>query len=542
MSEFVKHVPCGSCGSSDANSLYDDGHTHCFACGVTVFDDDTIPQTNGGPRMSGDFLTGEFMALPKRGLDEETCRKMGYRVGRDKRGNPVQIADYRNGDGVLVAQKIRGQDKTFNVVGGGKDMPLFGQHLWPASGRRVVVTEGEIDALSVAQACGLSWPVVSLPNGAQSAKRSIQRALEWLCGFETVVLAFDMDDPGRAAAAECAPLFPPGKCAIAELPRKDANEMLVAGQVKELASSLWNARTYRPDGIVTPRDIRSRVLSPPVVGLPYCIESLNQYTYGRRIGDVIGFGAGTGIGKTDLMTQQIEFDVNTLGLTTGLLYLEQDVGETGKRIAGKMAGKRFHVPDGSWQQSELDTAWDTLEAKNKLYLYDSFGTMSWDRIREKIRYMIYSLGCQSIYLDHMTALVAGEEDERKTLDAIMGEVAGLAKGNCVFHYVSHLATPEGKSHEAGGRVEGKHFRGSRALQFWSYFMWGIERDKLNKDPSVRSRTTIRNIKDRYTGDCDGRTFRLEYDRETGRLIDKGEFQEGADSGDHGFKDESSSDF
>jgi twinkle protein len=31
-SEFVAHVPCGSCGSSDANSLYTDGHTYCFAC------------------------------------------------------------------------------------------------------------------------------------------------------------------------------------------------------------------------------------------------------------------------------------------------------------------------------------------------------------------------------------------------------------------------------------------------------------------------------------------------------------------------------
>ena len=37
-----------------------------------------------------------------------------------------------------------------------------------------------------------------------------------------VVLMFDMDEPGREAAAECAPLFSPGKCAIAELPVKDA--------------------------------------------------------------------------------------------------------------------------------------------------------------------------------------------------------------------------------------------------------------------------------------------------------------------------------
>ena len=31
-SEFVRHMPCDNCGSSDANSLYTDGHTFCFVC------------------------------------------------------------------------------------------------------------------------------------------------------------------------------------------------------------------------------------------------------------------------------------------------------------------------------------------------------------------------------------------------------------------------------------------------------------------------------------------------------------------------------
>ena len=30
--EFVEHIPCPECGSSDANSLYSDGHTFCFKC------------------------------------------------------------------------------------------------------------------------------------------------------------------------------------------------------------------------------------------------------------------------------------------------------------------------------------------------------------------------------------------------------------------------------------------------------------------------------------------------------------------------------
>ena len=56
-----------------------------------------------------------------------------------------------------------------------------------------------------------TWPMVSLPSGAASAKKAIQNNLELLQGYEEVVLFFDNDEPGRKAAKECADLLPPGK-------------------------------------------------------------------------------------------------------------------------------------------------------------------------------------------------------------------------------------------------------------------------------------------------------------------------------------------
>ena len=35
-SNFLYHTPCGNCGSSDANSVYDDGHSYCFSCNTTT--------------------------------------------------------------------------------------------------------------------------------------------------------------------------------------------------------------------------------------------------------------------------------------------------------------------------------------------------------------------------------------------------------------------------------------------------------------------------------------------------------------------------
>ena len=176
----------------------------------------------------------EFMPLNKRGISEETCRKWGYGVGSHK-GKKCHVANYRNHQGVLKAQKLRLADKQFAWVGDTKSVGLFGEHLWETNGKRVVITEGEIDALSVSQVFENKWPVVSLPNGAQSAQKAIANSIEWLESFKEVVLCFDMDEAGRKAANACAHLLSPGKCKIVhEMPGKDPNECLLNGKVKEL--------------------------------------------------------------------------------------------------------------------------------------------------------------------------------------------------------------------------------------------------------------------------------------------------------------------
>ncbi len=59
--------------------------------------------------------------------------------------------------------------------------------------------------------------MVSLPSGAASAKKAIQRAIPWLQGYEEIVLFFDNDEAGRKAAEDAASVLPPGKPNIARL-------------------------------------------------------------------------------------------------------------------------------------------------------------------------------------------------------------------------------------------------------------------------------------------------------------------------------------
>ena len=476
------------------------------------------------------LLSGEFKYLKKRGLTEYTCRKFGYQVGQDKHDTLVQIAPYFDESGAMVAQKIRYANKDFKFIGEPKRATLFGANLWN-KGKKLVVTEGEIDAMSVSQAQNNKWPVVSIPNGAQGAKKSLAKCLDYLNGFEEVILMFDMDEPGRRASAECAELFAPGKCKIASLPLKDANECLVAGREQDIIQAIWNAKPYRPDGLVSVADLMDELTKPVEIGYPWWLKPLTDLTFGRRKGEIYGVGAGTGVGKTDFLTQQIAYDITTLGMKVGTIFLEQKPTETAKRVAGKIKGRRFHVPNSGWSQEELVDAVSGLN--DKLVMYDSFGETEWDVIKGKIRFMAVAEGIELIYLDHLTAM-ANTADERGSLEQIMKEMAGLANElGIIITFVSHLTTPEGRPHEEGGRVTIRHFKGSRAIGFWSYFMFGLERDQQHDDPNLRQVTTFRILKDRFTGQATGETIYLSYDGYSGLLAQI----EGNPFEDSSFKDE-----
>lgn len=521
MSGWIQtHIPCPSCGSSDAASVNDRGWMKCFSCGVNLKVDEDVPVKTRGKQVAKDkplVPFGEYRALTKRGLAEETCRKFGYFVG-EFNGKTVQVAPYYNKEGQLVAQKVRFPNKDFITTGDFKKVSLFGSQLWGSGGKKLVITEGEIDAMTVSQLQGHKWPVVSVPNGAQGAANSIKDNLEWVMSFEEVILMFDMDDPGREAAVKVAELLPPGKAKIASLPLKDANECLVQGKGEEVIRAIWNAREYRPDGIVDIDELIEEIEKPIEMGLPWCFPTLTKYTYGRRPGEIYAVGAGTGVGKTDFLTQQIAFDVTELQERVGVIYLEATPVETGKRIAGKIDGVRYHVPDAGWSLEQLRATLQSL--KGKITFYDNWGSTEWDVIKKKIRFMVVSKGIRLIYLDHLTAM-ADPSNEKESIETLMKEMAGLANElGCIIHFVSHLSTPEGKPHEEGGRVMIRHFKGSRSIGFWSYLMIGLERNQQAEDEDERQTTTLRILKDRYTGQATGKTILLGYDSETGRLFEK----------------------
>lgn len=545
-SELVEqNLPCDDCGSSDALAVFTDGHTFCFAC-RTTHQPDSSGHVKGGrkdvpgtrKRKNMDIIEpGEPEHLPKRRISANTCRRFGYTCSSYK-GRSCQVASYRDDTGSVVGQKLRFANKDFKVVGGSISKILFGQHLFRTGGKQIVITEGEIDALSLAEAWG-KWPVVSLPQGAQSAKKAITANMEWLCSYERVILCFDQDEPGRAAAAEAAALFPPGKAYIAHLTRKDSSEMLQAGESKELVDSIWSAKPWRPDGLVGIDEAADRAMTPVTRGIDWPWPTLTEATYGIRRSEVYCLGAGTGIGKTDVFLQTV-MHLASHKHPVGLFFLEQPVAETVRRLAGKLAGRRFHIPDAGWTAEEYVTAVDSLRTQD-IHLFDHFGSSDWEHIKSRIRYLVQCYNVKDIFIDHLTAFAAHAADEKKALESIMADVASIAQElGCTIYMISHLSTPEGKPHEEGGRVTIRNFKGSRAIGFWSHMMFGLERDQQTENEEERNYTTFRVLKDRYTGNATGLTFKLRYDENTG-LLSEADPTDPFNVDDRGFADESEND-
>jgi len=460
-------------------------------------------------------ITGTIKSIPERNITRSTCDKYG--VTQD---NGRHFYPYTNGAGDTVAAKVRTvADKAFTIKGSFNEAVLFGQSLFNSGGKAVTICEGELDALAAFQMQGSLYPSVSVRNGAQAALKDCKASFEWLNSFDSIVICFDSDEPGKKASKEVAELFS-GKAKVMKHLSgfKDACDYLSQGKEKEFTNAWWRAEEFKPEGIVTISDIKERMLTPAVAGVPWCFDSLTKLTYGRRKGELYGFGAGVGVGKTDVFTQQIAYDIEVLNERVGVIYLEQNVVETAQRVAGKIDRKLYHIPDAGWTRTEYEESVERIDARKQLYMMEHFGAMDWTTVKGIIKYFAKVYDIKMIYLDHLTALAANEQDERRALDGIMADMASLAQSDgLIIHFVSHLTTPEGKAHEEGGRVLEKHFTGSRAIARWSHYMFGLERDKQAADPVVRQTTTFRVLKDRYAGSATGEKFGLHYNKVTGYL-------------------------
>lgn len=538
-SKVVNRVQCPQCQDTGNDNLvmYADGGGKCFACDyVKPKDFTTEPTVQNQVHAKPTALSanGYFKDIDNRGISKRTCEYFMYQCGKFTgylqneyvKDEPVHIANYLDEYGSIVAQKIRNKDKKFTIRGDASKMGLYGQWKYPPNPNVfVTVVEGEIDALTVAEIQGIRFPVVSVPSGAQSARKSIEENLEYLQGFKHVVLAFDSDDAGINAAKDCVELFEPGKVKLARWHEKDPNEMLLKGKASEITQCLFNAVEIRPDKICTATDLLDRITQRPEIGVAWPWQDLTECTLGMREQQLIVVGAAPGVGKTSMVKDIVLNMVLHKEQKVGIFSFEQDAADTIRQLIGGMIGKPLHIPGKWWDENVITKMAQKLD--RKVFVYDNWGGAKLEDITPKMRYLAKASGVKLFVIDHLTALAAKMDgDERRGIEKAMEMLASLSRElRCSIVLVSHLArdkkvgADKDSSWGSGRRPVLENFKGSGAIEAWADVVLGLSRNADSEDHIEKQILKVECLKARLNGTKRGYSFKLKYNDAEGRYED-----------------------
>ena len=366
-----------------------------------------------------DFLTGTRL------IREDVLKK--FKVGvalytfKGRQLTCVTFPWFNKEDELPTRVKVRAiEDKRYmRLDPSGGPWGFFGWSTVEDSSEEVVLTEGELDALSVYQETGL--PAVSLPNGARSFPPDL---LEQLEQFKTIYIWCDDDVPGREGADMCVKKLGRHRCRVVKSRGgrsdgpKDANEVLVAlSQLRiahhqelaameakggaqneeELASvklrhaeaeaeldmrkMLQAAAEVQHEHVISFRDLRDEVkqqfqddLGNKGTSFGTSLPSLDRILKGHRSGELTIMTGRTGQGKTTVCSQ-ISLDLCEQGVHT--LWGSFEVKNV--RLAAKMLQQHSRASLKHCTDVVFDEAADAFTNLPLWFLgyYGSTGVVLW---------------------------------------------------------------------------------------------------------------------------------------------------------------------
>lgn len=533
-----KNQPC-DCGSSDARQIYEDGSSFCFSCRESIRapkDWETpLENTTETNNWSAEKLREVKEEYPIRGFKERGIYKQvaehyGVKVSYDMDG----IVDHHyypyHKEGQLTGYKVRELPKNFKANVGKVSSGLFGQHLYNG-GKRLVITEGECDAMAIQSAWYKKYkrfyPVVSLRSSTSTNDLVDHR--DWVRNFDEVILWFDKDDNGDKAVKEAAKIIGYDKVKIAKSAEKDANDLWIKSPDSVL-SAIYDSVEYTPAGVLNKEDLWDQLEKyNDLESIPYpdSMSGLNEKLKGMRHGEITLWTSGTGSGKSTLLR---EIAIHLLATTEdklGIISLEESPAETARKMSGMAINRnpaKEEIPI-----EELREGFDKVFGSDRVMVLDHQGSISDGSIMAFLEYMCLS-GCKYLFVDHITIL-ASEGAEGLTgneaIDKIMNDLLRMAKKHNVWiGLISHLRKTDnkGKSFEEGKLPSMDDIRGSGSIKQISMDIIAFARDVGSSDTTKRNTIKTKVLKCRYTG-LTGPSGSLYYDFDTGRLTKGEDFAE-----------------
>jgi len=179
-----------------------------------------------------------------------------YHVGANPADTHVVFPFLR--DGELINHKTRAiADKRDMRTAKGAAPCLFGWQAIPEDARRVVICEGELDALAL---WDYGFPALSVFSGVKNLAW-VDVEYPHLERFSEILLCLDTDDAGREGTNLLLERLGPERCKVVTLPRKDANDCLIDGISREdVALCFAQAEVRDPETLRRASDFTDEVV------------------------------------------------------------------------------------------------------------------------------------------------------------------------------------------------------------------------------------------------------------------------------------------
>ena len=518
-----------------------------------------------------EVLTYPFVDAKDRGIRKEICERYGVRAALSEKDGKTVEAYYfpsynQKGQitGFMKQDITKGKEEDGHWLAIGSvsiQNKLFGQDVAESINRKrsnIITTEGQWDTLSTFQALvdnvkntkyeGMEPQVVSIPLGTKNAVEAILHNESFVTSFDAATWFFDDDHCTPAEAkkgvmkgheareAVAGALIDSGlsmMTVVAQDGFKDASDYMQAGKSTELAKLVqFGKKPFSTEKIVRASEISfETIIEPQPQGVIIdCFPKLMQKMNGFRTKELTLLLAPSNVGKSTVCSILARkfMDANH---KIGMIFLEEGNKETFQRLIAsdlKVNYLKFKRNPLSVATEEMIRAsYEKIVNNDQLVLLDHFGSMPIDSLMAKVKHMVLVEGCKYILLDHVSAVISGNEsdNERKDLDIVMTNLASFCAANEVHLVVvchinrqdSHQFLPQkGKESEPFWvNVRKESARGSAALEQFSWNILALE-PEIMPDFS-RGRVRIKVLKTRF-GDSLGIADVFTLDPETWEVV------------------------
>ena len=350
----------------------------------------------------------------------------------------IQFPFYK--DGEVVNVKSRTADKKCNQAKNAEK--CFYRFDAMVGMETIIITEGEMDALSLVQA-GFN-NVVSVPDGATAPNSNpsdrkfsyLLSAEEHLMNAETIILCTDSDGAGKHLRGELSRRIGREKCYRVSYPDgcKDMNDVLIKHGEDSIVDIISNAYPYPIDGVVAISDVTDDaidlLLKPEHRGLSTGWVALdNNYRISPSEVSVV-----TGIpnmGKSEWMDALMINMITNHNWKFGIFSAENfPVKHHLLKITSKFTGQPF------WGDDRMDEE----TARNGMFILNDhikfIGTqedsVTIDHILEQTRLLNYRYGLNGLVIDPWNTLehkFQDGENETNYVSRVLARLNAFAKVN-----------------------------------------------------------------------------------------------------------------